>query len=76
MGKVPLSLFSLKSRMPLGESRFDVAKRVHDAFGTFHRDAGNGSCILHLSFGYLTVAEQYSIEDLIIVTHGVTLRLE
>lgn len=24
--------------MPLGESRFDVAKRVHQAFGTFHRD--------------------------------------
>ena len=27
------------ARMPLGESRFDVAKRVHQAFGTFHRDA-------------------------------------
>ena len=26
------------ARMPLGESRFDVAKRVHQAFGTFHRD--------------------------------------
>lgn len=26
-------------RMPLGESRFDVAIRVHQAFGTFHRDA-------------------------------------
>lgn len=26
-------------RMPLGESRFDVAVRVHQAFGTFHRDA-------------------------------------
>ena len=25
--------------MPLGESRFDVATRVHQAFGTFHRDA-------------------------------------
>ena len=25
--------------MPLGESRFDVAIRVHEAFGTFHRDA-------------------------------------
>jgi len=24
--------------MPLGESRFDVACRVHQAFGTFHRD--------------------------------------
>jgi broad specificity phosphatase PhoE len=27
------------ARMPLGESRFDVACRVHQAFGTFHRDA-------------------------------------
>lgn len=26
-------------RMPMGESRFDVAVRVHQAFGTFHRDA-------------------------------------
>lgn len=26
------------ARMPLGESRFDVANRVHHAFGTFHRD--------------------------------------
>jgi 2,3-bisphosphoglycerate-dependent phosphoglycerate mutase len=25
--------------MPLGESRFDVAVRIHQAFGTFHRDA-------------------------------------
>ncbi len=25
-------------RFPLGESRFDVATRVHQAFGTFHRD--------------------------------------
>jgi len=25
--------------MPMGESRFNVAKRVHQAFGTFHRDA-------------------------------------
>lgn len=45
------------ARMPLGESRFDVARRVHDSFGTFQRDADN-----------------YSIEDLVIVTHGVTLR--
>lgn len=29
------------ARMPLGESRFDVARRVHEAFGTFHRDAGH-----------------------------------
>lgn len=27
------------ARMPCGESRFDVASRVHQAFGTFHRDA-------------------------------------
>lgn len=27
------------ARPPLGESRFDVAKRVHQAFGTFHRDS-------------------------------------
>ncbi|KKN43539.1 hypothetical protein LCGC14_0701860 [marine sediment metagenome] len=27
------------ARMPLGESRFDVAQRVHQVFGTFHRDA-------------------------------------
>ena len=26
------------ARMPQGESRFDVAKRIHQAFGTFHRD--------------------------------------
>ena len=26
------------ARMPLGESRFDVAQRVHQAFGTFRRD--------------------------------------
>jgi broad specificity phosphatase PhoE len=26
------------ARMPLGESRFDVATRVHQAFGTFRRD--------------------------------------
>lgn len=26
------------ARMPQGESRFDVATRVHQAFGTFHRD--------------------------------------
>lgn len=26
-------------KMPLGESRFEVAQRVHQAFGTLHRDA-------------------------------------
>ena len=30
------------ARIPLGESRFDVAQRVHQAFGTFHRDAEDG----------------------------------
>jgi len=45
------------ARMPLGESRFDVARRVHDLFNTFYRDA-----------------EFYGIHDLIIVTHGVTMR--
>lgn len=27
------------AQMPLGESRLQVAQRVHQAFGTFHRDA-------------------------------------
>jgi 2,3-bisphosphoglycerate-dependent phosphoglycerate mutase len=27
------------ARLPQGESRFDVAKRIHQAFGSFHRDA-------------------------------------
>lgn len=26
------------ARLPLGESRFDLAVRVHETFGTFHRD--------------------------------------
>jgi broad specificity phosphatase PhoE len=30
------------ARMPLGESRWDVATRVHQAFGTFHRDRERG----------------------------------
>jgi 2,3-bisphosphoglycerate-dependent phosphoglycerate mutase len=29
-------------KMPLGESRFEVAQRVHQAFGTFHRDVVHG----------------------------------
>ena len=29
------------ARMPLGESRFDVASRVYQAFGTFQRDETN-----------------------------------
>lgn len=45
------------ARMPLGESRFDVAIRVHQAFGTFYRDS-----------------EKHGIKNLIIVSHGVTIR--
>jgi broad specificity phosphatase PhoE len=30
------------ARMPVGESRFDVALRVHQAFGTFQRDLTEG----------------------------------
>jgi broad specificity phosphatase PhoE len=30
------------ARMPLGESRFDVSLRVHQAFGTFQRDLKHG----------------------------------
>ena len=41
----------------MGENRFQVAQRVHQAFGTFHRDA-----------------DRHGIQDLIIVSHGVTLR--
>lgn len=45
------------ARMPMGESRWDVAIRVHQAFGTWHRDA-----------------ERHGVENLIVVTHGVTIR--
>jgi 2,3-bisphosphoglycerate-dependent phosphoglycerate mutase len=45
------------ARMPLGESRFDVAVRVHQAFGTFQRDY-----------------DKNGIDQLVIVSHGVTLR--
>ena len=45
------------ARMPLGESRFDVAVRVHHAFGTFHRDY-----------------DKKGINQLVIVSHGVTIR--
>lgn len=43
--------------MPMGESRVDVAQRVHQFFGTIQRDA-----------------ERHGITNLIVVTHGVTLR--
>jgi broad specificity phosphatase PhoE len=43
--------------MPMGESRCDVAERVHAIFGTFHRDA-----------------ERHDIHDIIVVSHGVTIR--
>ena len=45
------------ARMPMGESRWDVALRVHQAFGTWHRDA-----------------ERHNINNIIVVTHGVTAR--
>ncbi|MEH6420745.1 histidine phosphatase family protein [Pseudomonas sp. CGJS7] len=45
------------ARMPLGESRFDVAVRVHQAFGTFHRDY-----------------DKKGINQVVIVSHGVTIR--
>lgn len=45
------------ARMPLGESRFDVATRIHQFFGTLHRDA-----------------DRHSIDHVIVVCHGVTLR--
>ncbi len=43
--------------MPMGESRCDVAERVHAIFGTFHRDA-----------------ERQNVADIIVVSHGVTIR--
>jgi 2,3-bisphosphoglycerate-dependent phosphoglycerate mutase len=43
--------------MPMGESRCNVAERVHTMFGTFHRDA-----------------ERHDIHDIIVVSHGVTIR--
>lgn len=45
------------ARMPGGESRCDVAQRVHQVFGTFHRDA-----------------ERHGVRDLVVVSHGVTIR--
>jgi len=43
--------------MPMGESRCNVAERVHTMFGTLHRDA-----------------ERHDIHDVIVVSHGVTIR--
>jgi len=45
------------ARFPLGESRFDVARRVHQLFGAIHYDA-----------------HEKNMYDVIIVSHGVTLR--
>lgn len=45
------------ARMPCGESRFDVVMRVHQAFGTWQRDA-----------------ERNGIRNIIVVSHGVTIR--
>lgn len=47
------------ARMPLGESRFDVAMRVHQIFGTWKRDSSAASGGVH---------------DLVVVSHGVTIR--
>lgn len=44
------------ARMPCGESRFDVSLRVHQMFGTWHRDAEQG------------------VRNIIVVSHGVTIR--
>lgn len=48
------------ARMPLGESRFDVALRVHQTFGTFQRDAAK--------------SKDMANRDLIVVCHGVVIR--
>jgi broad specificity phosphatase PhoE len=45
------------ARMPMGESRFDVALRVKPFFGTLIRDK-----------------EKHGIENVVVVSHGVTLR--
>lgn len=42
--------------MPEGDSPYDVAVRVHQCFGTLHRDAAHG------------------VQDVILVSHGVTIR--
>ncbi len=41
------------ARMPAGESRFDVAVRVHQSFGTFHRDAESDDvrCVIVVCHG-------------------------
>jgi 2,3-bisphosphoglycerate-dependent phosphoglycerate mutase len=46
------------ARYPMGESAFDTACRIHQAFGTFQRDA-----------------EDYGIDNIIVVCHGTVLRL-
>jgi 2,3-bisphosphoglycerate-dependent phosphoglycerate mutase len=43
--------------MPMGESRCNVAERVHTMFGSLQRDA-----------------ERHGIHDVIVVSHGVTIR--
>lgn len=45
------------ARMPMGESRCDVSQRVHQFFGSLHRDV-----------------EKHGIRNLIVVSHGVTIR--
>ncbi|KAL9654294.1 hypothetical protein ABK040_010325 [Willaertia magna] len=46
------------ARAPMGESRFDVAKRIHQFFGTLHRDTDRDP----------------NSYNTIIVTHGVAIR--
>jgi 2,3-bisphosphoglycerate-dependent phosphoglycerate mutase len=50
------------ARMPQGESRCDVSQRLRMFFGTVHRDRE------------ITPERQHGIENLIVVSHGVTIR--
>lgn len=45
------------AKMPMGESRFDVARRIHQFSPVLHRDI-----------------DDHSIDDIVIVSHGVTVR--
>eukprot|EP00127_Corallochytrium_limacisporum_P001395 Clim_evm17s55 gene=Clim_evmTU17s55 len=49
------------AKFPEGESRFDVAVRVHQAFGSIHRDA---ECRPYRD----------GIKNIVVVAHGVTIR--
>lgn len=41
-------------KMPLGESRFEVCQRIHQAFGTFHRDANKRGIVNIVIVGHGT----------------------